>query len=139
MLLEVTSATWIVTGLGFGVVLILLFCLVFVMKGFGWIMQKLTEPKKEPAPKEQPVEQKPAEEKKSREVIIATPESADEATRVAIATALAKAGEDDLAAVAMALYLYKGTAHDAPTAMIAPQARHTAWNFKSIGLNNVGF
>ena len=44
-LLAVTSDTWIVTGLGFGIVLVLLFCLVFILMLFGWIMQKATAPK----------------------------------------------------------------------------------------------
>ena len=44
MLLAVTSDTWIVTGLGFGIVLALLFCLVFIMMLFGYLMQKATKP-----------------------------------------------------------------------------------------------
>ena len=47
---------------------------------------------------------------------------------------------DDTAAIAFALYLAsRDGKHDAPTGMIAVQARETAWNTKSIGLNNVGF
>ena len=46
VLLAVTSDTWIVTGLGFGIVLLLLFCLVFILMFFGWIMQKATAPRK---------------------------------------------------------------------------------------------
>ena len=49
VLLAVTADTWIVTGLGFGIVLVLLFCLVFILMFFGWIMQKVAAPK---APKE---------------------------------------------------------------------------------------
>lgn len=45
MLLQITADTWIVTGLGFGIVLVLLFCLVFILQGFGWCMQKITAPK----------------------------------------------------------------------------------------------
>ena len=45
VLLAVTADTWIVTGLGFGIVLVLLFCLVFILMFFGWIMQKMTAPK----------------------------------------------------------------------------------------------
>ena len=41
MLLAITADTWIVTGLGFGIVLILLFCLVFILLFFGWIMQQI--------------------------------------------------------------------------------------------------
>ena len=50
-LLAVTADTWIVTGLGFGIVLVLLFCLVFIMMFFGWIMQKMAAPKAPQAPK----------------------------------------------------------------------------------------
>ena len=45
VLLAVTADTWIVTGLGFGIVLALLFCLVFILQFFGWTMQKMTAPK----------------------------------------------------------------------------------------------
>ncbi len=117
VLLAVTADTWIVTGLGFGIVLVLLFCLVYILQGFGWIMQKATAPK---APKEEKKEE-PQEEKKT--VIPETPKPAD-----------------DTAAIAYALYLAScNTKHDAPTGMIAVQARETAWNTKSIGMNNVGF
>ena len=61
MLLAVTAETWIVTGLGFGIVLGLLFCLVFILQGFGIIMQKATAPK---APKEEVKKEEPKEEKK---------------------------------------------------------------------------
>ena len=61
VLLAVTADTWIVTGLGFGIVLVLLFCLVYILQGFGWIMQKATAPK---APKEVKKEE-PKEEKKN--------------------------------------------------------------------------
>ena len=103
MLLAVTADTWIVTGLGFGIVLALLFCLVFILQFFGWTMQKMTAPKAPQAPKE------------------------------------VKKENDDIAAIAMALYLASEEKHDRPTAMISAQARETAWNEKAIGLNNVGF
>jgi len=126
MLLEITSATWIVTGLGFGIVLALLVCLVFILQGFGFIMQKATAPK---APKEE----KSAQNTQSTPNIQNTP-SAPEPKPVPASPA------DDTAAIAYALYLAScNTKHDAPTGMIAVQARETAWNTKSIGLNNVGF
>ena len=124
-LLAVTADTWIVTGLGFGIVLVLLFCLVFIMQFFGWTMQKATAPK---APKEVKKEE-PKEEKKT--VIPETTEQKPAPT---------PSPDDDMAAIAYALYLAScNTKHDAPTGMIAVQARETAWNTKSIGLNNVGF
>ena len=122
VLLAVTADTWIVTGLGFGIVLVLLFCLVYILQGFGWIMQKATAPK---APKEEKKEE-PQEEKKT--VIPETPKP------------MQASPDDDTAAIAYALYLAScNTKHDAPTGMIAVQARETAWNTKSIGLNNIGF
>ncbi len=129
ILLAVTAETWIVTGLGFGIVLGLLFCLVFILQGFGWIMQKIMAPKPAkpatPAPQPQQTSQpaEPAQEKKTHAAPLSA-QPTDEGTK---------------AAIAMALYLYNGANHDAPTAMIAPQARNTAWNIKTIGLNNVGF
>ena len=123
MLLQITSATWIVTGLGFGIVLALLFCLVYILQGFGWIMQKATAPK---APKEEVKKEEPKEEKKT--VIPEAPKPAPASPA------------DDTAAIAYALYLAScNTKHDAPTSMIKPQARETAWNTKSIGMNNQGF
>ena len=125
VLLAVTADTWIVTGLGFGIVLALLFCLVFILMGFGWIMQKATAPK---APKEEKKEEKPAQ---SAPIVESTPEQKP---------APAPSPVDDTAAIAFALYLAsRDGKHDAPTGMIAVQARETAWNTKSIGLNNVGF
>jgi len=122
-LLAVTADTWIVTGLGFGIVLALLICLVFILMLFGWIMQKATAPK---APKEE----KKAEPAPSAPTIVSTPEPKPAPASPA----------DDTAAIAMALYLAsRNTKHDAPTGMIAVQARETAWNTKSIGLNNIGF
>ena len=51
VLLAVTADTWIVTGLGFGIVLALLFCLVFILQFFGWTMQKIDAPHKPEEPK----------------------------------------------------------------------------------------
>ena len=125
-LLAVTADTWIVTGLGFGIVLALLFCLVFIMQFFGWTMQKATAPK---APKEEVKKEEPKEEKKT--VIPEAPEQKPAPT---------PSPDDDIAAIAFALYLSScNTKHDAPTSMIKPQARETAWNTKSIGMNNQGF
>ena len=130
-LLAITSDTWIVTGLGFGIVLALLVCLVFILMLFGWIMQKATAPK---APKA------PEADKPSAPKAAAKPaEPSDEGTKAAIAMAISEAHSDDIAAVAYALYLAHDVKHDIPTAMIAAQARETAWNTKSIGLNNIGF
>ena len=130
VLLAVTADTWIVTGLGFGIVLVLLFCLVFIVQGFGWIMQKATAPKAPKAPKE---------EKPAPKVSAPSAEPTDEGTKAAIAMSLAQAGDEDIAAIAFALYLARDVKHDIPTAMISLHKHETAWNEKSIGMNNQGF
>jgi sodium pump decarboxylase gamma subunit len=134
ILLAVESLTWseiwMVTGLGFGIVLVLLFCLVFILQGFGWIMQKTTAPKAPKAPKEEP---KANSQKPTANVAPSEPEKA------AIAMALAQTGDEDIAAIAYALYLACDAKHDIPTAMISLRKHETAWNEKSIGMNNVGF
>jgi sodium pump decarboxylase gamma subunit len=130
MLLAITTDTWIVTGLGFGIVLVLLFFLVYVMKFFGWTMQKIEAPK---APKAE----KP--EKPAPKAAAPSAEPTDEGTKAAIAMAIAQAGGEDEAAIAFALYLAQNKKHDIPTAMISLHKHETAWNEKSIGMNNVGF
>ena len=129
VLFAVTADTWIVTGLGFGIVLVLLFCLVYVLQFFGWIMQKATAPR---APKAE----KPAPAPKASAT---SAEPTDEGTKAAIAMSLAQAGDEDIAAIAYALYLACDAKHDIPTAMISLKQHETAWNTKSVGMNNVGF
>ena len=130
VLLAVTAETWIVTGLGFGIVLVLLFCLVYILQAFGWIMTSAEKGfscsckcKKEEA-------------KANANAKAENPSSEEKA---AIAMAISEASNDDLAAVAYALYLAQDKKHDIPTAMISLHKHETAWNEKSIGMNNVGF
>lgn len=129
VLLAITTETWIVTGLGFGIVLALLFCLVYILQFFGWIMQKATAPR---APKAEKAASAPQAPVKSAE-------PTDEGTKVAIAMSLAQAGDEDIAAIAYALHLARFSNHDIPTAMISLNQHETAWNTKSVGMNNVGF
>ena len=128
--LAVTADTWIVTGLGFGIVLVLLFCLVFILQFFGWTMQKLTEPRQpKTSPNGGPHKVAP----------VKSAEPTDEGTKAAIAMAISEAHNDDLVAVAYALYLAQNKKHDLPTAMISLRKHETAWNEKSVGMNNQGF
>ena len=129
VLLAVTADTWIVTGLGFGIVLVLLFCLVYVLQFFGWIMQKATAPRAPKAEQPAPAPKAPA----------TSAEPTDEGTKAAIAMSLAQAGDEDIAAIAYALYLARDAKHDIPTAMISLKQHETAWNTKSTGMNNIGF
>ena len=126
MLLAVTADTWIVTGLGFGIVLGLLFCLVFILQGFGWTMQKATAPKK------------PKTSSEGGPHIVEAPKPASKSEAVKHQTGEADLSSD-IAAVAYALYLAQDRKHDIPTAMISLHKHETAWNEKSIGMNNVGF
>jgi len=138
VLLAVTADTWIVTGLGFCIVLVLLICLVFILMLFGVIMQKATAPQ---APKVEKVERQGEKEmpKPAPKAPVTRAEPTGDGTKAAIAMTLAQAGEEDIAAVAYALYLAQDYTHDIPTAMISLKGHETAWNTKSIGLNNVGF
>jgi len=129
VLLAVTAETWIVTGLGFGIVLVLLICLVFILQLLGWCMQKLLAPKAPKAPK--------AEQPKKKEVKV-SPVPTDEGTMAAIAMCLSESSEDDMAAIAMALHLYGGK-HDQPIGMIHLHPHSTAWNAKESEMNNKGF
>ncbi len=129
VLLAITTETWIVTGLGFGIVLALLFCLVYILQFFGWIMQKATAPRAPKPEKAAPAPQAP----------VKSAEPTDEGTKVAIAMSLAQAGDEDIAAIAYALHLARFSNHDIPTAMISLNQHETAWNTKSVGMNNVGF
>ena len=132
ILLAVTAETWIVTGLGFGIVLVLLFCLVYILQAFGWIMTsaekgfscscKCKKEETKANAKAEPARQEPSSEEKA-----------------AIAMAISEANNDDLAAVAYALYLAQDKKHDIPTAIISLHKHETAWNEKSIGMNNQGF
>ena len=130
VLLAVTAETWIVTGLGFGIVLVLLFCLVYILQAFGWIMTSAEKGfscsckcKKEEA----------------KANVNAKAENPSSEEKAAIAMAISEASNDDLAAVAYVLYLAQDKKHDIPTAMISLHKHETAWNEKSIGMNNVGF
>ena len=133
VLLAVTADTWIVTGLGFGIVLCLLFFLVYILKLFGWIM---TSAEKGfsctcKCKKEEPTANANANAKAGEEP------TAEE--KAVIAMAISEANSDDIAAVAYALYLAQDKKHDIPTAMISLHKHETAWNEKSIGMNNAGF
>jgi len=122
ILLAVTADTWIVTGLGFGIVLVLLFCLVYILQFFGWTMQKIEAPRKPKAEKPSP------ESKPTPQNIVSAPKQTP-----------APKTDEDIAAIAYALYLAQEKKHDIPTAMISLHKHETAWNEKSIGMNNQGF
>ena len=131
ILLAVTADTWIVTGLGFGIVLALLVCLIYILKFFGFVMQKATGGCKKEA--------KPAKGTRVEPKTKVSPVPTDEGTMAAIAMALSEASDDDKVAIAMALHLYYGHAHDFVDTNLTMTAKPTAWNSKVFGMNNAGF
>ena len=127
------SEIWMVTGLGFGIVLVLLFFLVYVLKAFGWIMTSAEKGFTCPC------KCKKAEAKANAND--AAEPTAEEKAAIAMSiNEASKDSNDDIAAVAFALYLaQRDSKHDVPTAMISLHKHETAWNEKSIGMNNAGF
>ena len=115
MLLAITAQTWFITGLGFGMVVLLLFAFVFVMKFMGWVMQPRVKAKK--------VENKPAEQT----VTHTESKLSDTITLTA----------DSTAAIALALHLYYNGAHDEEDTKITIQPHRTQWNNKMYGMNNL--
>lgn len=97
------SFIWLVTIMGFILVLILLFVFVYIMKGLGGIMQVVENAGKKANNKavQQPQTVSPKEE-----------------------------GNDDMAAVALALHLYFNGLHDMESPRLTLKAHATQWNRK---------
>lgn len=128
--------TWVVTGLGFGIVVVLLICLVFILQAFGWTMQRMTAPKAPKAPEAPKQTPKTESTQKAAQKAQTAP---SEPEKAAIAMAITASDSDEIAAVAYALHLAHNSRHDLPTAMISLHPHETAWNTKSVGMNNAGF
>ena len=112
MLLAVTGQTWLVTFLGFGIVLLLLTLFVFVMQGLGWLMQRL--------------------EKQNGPVAVAVKGNAPVAVPVVAETN----STDDAIAVAYALHLFYGL-HDTESPRLTLHQHLSVWNEKTFGINNL--
>ena len=109
------SHVWMVTGLGFCMV-ILLVVLIFILKLLGAVVSNAVKAPKAAAPK----------------AAIAAP-----ATQTAPASVKASA-DDDLAAIAMALHLYFNGVHDVePTEIHIKRVERSGWNSKLYGMNNL--
>ncbi len=133
VLLSVTTGTWLITGLGFGMVLIILFLFIYIMKGLGWIMQKINT--KTPAAAPADTQSLTGSNQHGKAVTDTQTLPAD---IPAIATALfLNDSEEDMAAVAMALHLYYNNAHDMVFPALTIKHRPTQWNAKSFGINNL--
>ena len=113
--LTVNAQTWLVTGVGFGMVILLLIVLIFILKGLGAVVSNVTAPKA--AAKAAPAVQAPA------------------------AKASVKDSDDmPVAAIAMALHLYFNGVHDEEPTQITiknVERRYSPWNSKLYGMNNL--
>lgn len=120
MLLEVTAQTgitaqtWFITGLGFGMVVLLLFVFVYIMKLMGWIMQPRVKAKKV--------------ETTAKETVTYTKSKNDDSITLTA---------DSTAAIALALHLYYNGVHDEEDTKITIQPHRTQWNNKMYGMNNL--
>ena len=120
MLLEVTAQTgitaqtWFITGLGFGMVVLLLFVFVYIMKLMGWIMQPRVKAKKV--------------ETTAKETVTHTKSKINDSITLTA---------DSTAAIALALHLYYNGVHDEEDTKITIQPHSTQWNNKMYGMNNL--
>lgn len=115
ILLEVNASTWMITGVGFLLVLLLLVVFVFVLKFLGWVMQPRVKPKQQ------------VETKHSQTVAHTQKEDRARITLTA----------DSTAAIALALYLYYNGVHDEENTKTIVQPHRTQWNNKMYGMNNL--
>lgn len=109
---------WMVTLLGFCLVVCLLFVLIFILQLLGFVM------------KEKPAKQ--ATSPAAREAVAAIPQKE---------TATAKAGDAaTTAAIAMALHLFYNGVHDEEPTKVTirkVERRYSPWNSKLYGINNL--
>ena len=108
------SHVWMVTGLGFCMVIALLVVLIFILKLLGAVVSSAVKDPKAAQPKA--IAQAPA----------------------AQAAPAAASADDDLAAIAMALHLYFNGVHDVePTEIHIKRVERSGWNSKLYGMNNL--
>lgn len=112
------SFIWLVTGVGFLMVIILLIILMYIMKGLGAVVSRIAD--------------KPAKSSQNKE-------KNDEVTK---SESAAQTGQEEIpvAAIAMALHLYYNSVHDEePTSINIRriESHGSQWNSKSFGMNNL--
>ena len=109
------SHVWMVTGLGFCMVIALLVVLIFILKLLGAVVSNAVKAPKAAQPK-----------------AVSAP-----AAQAAQASVQASA-DDDLAAIAMALHLYFNGVHDVePTEIHIKRVERSGWTSKLYGMNNL--
>ena len=104
----------IITLIGFGLVVVLLILLVFVLMGFGAIMVRANAPKKE-------TNLKPV-------AVVPSPNAVE----------TVEITGEELAAIAMAIQLSKEKAHDTEHKVLTIVSNpNSAWASKTFGINNL--
>lgn len=112
------SHVWLVIGVGFIMVFILLVLLTVIMQGSGRLFKKIEDKKKEAASSKQVITSSPQ---------VGTKEPQDNP-------------DTDMAAIAMAHHLYYNSVHDVEPTRInikRVENRGSAWNNKIYGMNNL--
>ena len=104
------SHVWMVTGLGFCMVILLLVVLIFILKLLGIVVSSAVK----------------------------APKAAVSAPATAAAPQASSGADDDLAAIAMALHLYFNGVHDVePTEIHIKRVERSGWTSKLYGMNNL--
>lgn len=111
----ITGQTWFITLIGFGMVLLLLFVFIYVMKLMGKIMRPRVKAVKKEATNEEQTESVVHKQREDRIVLTG----------------------DATAAIALALHLYYNGVHDEEDTKITIQPHRTQWNNKMYGMNNL--
>ena len=111
----ITGQTWFITLNGFGMVLLLLFVFIYVMKLMGKIMRPRVKAVKKEVTNEEQTESVVHKQREDRIVLTG----------------------DATAAIALALHLYYNGVHDEEDTKITIQPHRTQWNNKMYGMNNL--
>lgn len=111
------SFIWLVTGVGFLMVIILLIILMYIMKGLGAIVSRIADKSA-----------KSSYKKKDDEITKLVPAAQTDEEEIPVA------------AIAMALHLYYNSVHDEEPTRINIRRidnQGSPWNNKSFGMNNL--
>ena len=111
----ITGQTWFITLIGFGMVLLLLFVFIYVLKLMGKIMRPRVKAVKKEVTNEEQTESVVHKQREDRIVLTG----------------------DATAAIALALHLYYNGVHDEEDTKITIQPHRTQWNNKMYGMNNL--
>ena len=111
----ITGQTWFITLIGVGMVLLLLFVFIYVMKLMGKIMRPRVKAVKKEVTNEEQTESVVHKQREDRIVLTG----------------------DATAAIALALHLYYNGVHDEEDTKITIQPHRTQWNNKMYGMNNL--